>query len=173
MNRVDLISIQMEMEFGSQGCHKLKQLVNNVLDNGEWQDGFEVAVKRGDLDSYECAELLDTVRKAYPDITLNVEKLKSLIEQYLPQAQVTPISWLVSEEGSLIITDSLRVSRISDDSLIWVTKRISWDGIILNKITNNEIEGTWYCPVDSQAEWKPLKLSFSDGTILEGQEIKF
>jgi len=173
MNKVDLLSLYMEMEFGSQGCYKLKLLVNEALDNGEWHDGFEIAVKTGELDYDECAELFANVKKAYPQVALNIERLKSLIKQHLPQAEITPISWLVAEDGSLIIGDSLRVGRFSGDCLVWVTKRISWDGINLIRIANNEIEGEWYSPVNSQQEWQPLRLSFNDGALLEGQEIEF
>ena len=50
MDNVDILSILMEMEFGTQGCYKLKALVNDAIDNGEWQDGFELVVKQSDLD---------------------------------------------------------------------------------------------------------------------------
>lgn len=173
MNIEDLLSLYMEMEFGSQGCHLLKSLVNEALDNGEWHDGFEVAVKTGELDYRECAELFESVRKAYPHIVFNASTVKALIELHLPQAALTSIRWLIADDGSLVITDSLRVARFLNDELVWVTKRISWDGINLTKIVNNEIVGQWLSPIVSQNEWKPLRLSLHDGTLLEGQEITF
>lgn len=173
MNKINLLSLCMEMEFGSRGCRLLKSFVNEVLDSGEWHDGFDIAVKTGDLDYYECTKLFDIVKTVYPNDIIDSEKLKSLIEHYLPQAGLTDIVWLVAEDGSLIITDSLRVARFFCDRVIWVTKRISWDGIKLNRINAGVIEGEWYSPINSQREWSPLKLSFDTGALLEGKEIQF
>ena len=57
MNMVDLLSAYMEMEFGSPvlACARLKALVNDALDHGEWHEEFDIAVKKGELDHYECA----------------------------------------------------------------------------------------------------------------------
>jgi len=163
----------MEMEFGSQGCHQLKNFVNEVLDNGVWHDDFDIAVKTGELDYYECNKLFAVVKKAYPNDIINIDNLNKLIELYLPQAAITDIGWLIAGDGSLIITDSLCVARFLNDRLIWVTKRISWDGINLNRIEAGIIEGEWYSPINSQQEWSPLKLSLETGDLLEGEEIQF
>ena len=163
----------MEMEFGSEGCQQLKLFVNDVLDSGEWHDDFDIAVKNGELDYYECTKLFDIVKRTYSNDIINIENLKNLIDRHLPQAGLTNIEWLVADDGSIILTDSLRVARFLKDRLIWVTGRISWDGIKLNRITNSVIEGEWWSPIDSQQEWKPLKLLFNDGTLIEGEEIIF
>lgn len=173
MNKHELISLYMEMEFGEQGGIMLKALVNTALDNGEWHDGFEIAVKATELDYDERNELFDIVKKSYPEVTLNIHKLKNLIDEELPQSSLTQIRWLIADDGSLIITDSLRIGRFLDDSVVWVTKRISWDGINLIKIENDEIIGEWYSPINSQQEWSPLRISFSDGKLLEGEVINF
>jgi len=173
MNKIKLLTLCMEMEFGSEGCRQLKLFVNDVLDSGEWHDDFDIAVKIGELDYYECTALFDVVKKAYPDDIINIDKIKELIDKYLPQAGLTNIIWLIAEDRSLIITDSLRVARFLNDRLIWVTKRISWDGIKLSRINADIIEGEWWSPIDSQQEWKPLKLLLNDGTLIEGEEIKF
>lgn len=161
----------MEMEFGTNGCQMLQRVVDKALNNGEWHDGFDVAVKKGDLDYYECKELFDIVKRTYPII--NLEKLKSQIAHYLPQTKISSIEWLVAEDGSLIVTDSLRVARFMLDSLIWVTKRISWDGIKLIRIADGVIEGEWYDVTNSKQQWQPLRLSLNDGVLLEGQVIEF
>ena len=158
----------MNMEFGDTGFIQLKTFVNKALDNGEWHEGFDIAVKRGDLDQYETAELFDAVKIAYPDVHFNVDVLRELIDQHLP-ASCIEIVWLTGDDGSIIIADSLRVARFLDDSILWVTNRISWDGIALNKIENGEIFGEWYDA--TRSGFRPLRLSFDNGDLIEGEWV--
>ena len=172
MNKTDLISLHMDIHYGQGYCRKLKSLVNEALDNGEYIEGFEVAIKKGDLDDQECRELLQIVHEHYP-IDLDFEKLDFLIEEHLPQSEVSTISWLVSDNGSLIVTDTLRVAKFTNGELAWVTKRISWDGINLFHLSNDEIVGEWYNPTSADDFWSPLRISSSSGRLIQGEEIDF
>ncbi len=44
MTRKDILSIQMELQYGNIGKHLLKKAVNTALDAGEWQEDFDIAV---------------------------------------------------------------------------------------------------------------------------------
>lgn len=62
----------------------LKASVNNTIDNCEWCDGFEIAVKSGDLDHYEYTELLDAINAGFPTVQLDKEHIVSAIDKCLP-----------------------------------------------------------------------------------------
>ncbi len=46
----------------------LKTFVNKALENSEWCDGFDIAVKKGELDHYEYTELIDCIRVGFHDV---------------------------------------------------------------------------------------------------------
>ena len=175
MKTLDLLSAYMEMEFGSavRACARLKTLINDALDHGEWHEDFDIAVKNGELDHYECAELWDAVRRGYPESMRRLEKNAASVRRHFGSALRIGmrIEWLVADDESVIVTEGLHVARFVDGALLWVTKRISWDGIYLTSITDGEVLGEWYCPDSRADDWCPLRLAFADGTLLEGKEI--
>ena len=83
------------------------------------------------------------------------------------------LGWLVAPDCGLVLTDSLRVARVDNGQLIWVTNRISWDGIELNRIENEIVFGSWFDAARSTDEWQPLELAYSNGALLKGEEINF
>lgn len=76
MKTVDVLSAYMEKEFGSGvlACARLRALVNEALDGGEWHEDFDIAVKKGELGHYECAELWDVVSRNYPESMQRLER---------------------------------------------------------------------------------------------------
>ena len=163
----------MEFAFGTNGKPMLKKIVNAALDNGEWHDDFDIAVTRAELDNEEATRLLQTLLGAYPQYAIDVGILTTVIDESLPQAELTPIHWLIGPDLALVITDSLRVAKIECINLVWLTKRVSWDGILLDKVQNDIIFGSWYDATRSSNEWQPLRLSYTDGRLIEGEEIVF
>jgi hypothetical protein len=164
------------MEFGSsaKACARLKTLINDALDQGEWHDDFDIAVTRGELGHYECAELWDVVRQVYPEtikrMAANVAWVRT---RWGPALDVGyRIKWLVADDESLVVTEGLCVARLTEGAPLWVTKRISWDGIYLAKIAGGEILGEWYCPTATADDWCPLRIAFTDGALLEGEEFE-
>jgi hypothetical protein len=159
----------MEMEFGSsaKACARLKTLINDALDQGEWHDDFDIAVTRGELGHYECAELWDVVRRDYPESMQRLERNVASVRSYFRfDPRMTRVAWLVADDESVVVTEGLHVARFVDGSLLWVTKRISLDGIHLTEIANGEVLGEWYLD-----DWYPLRLAFADGALLEGKAI--
>jgi hypothetical protein len=169
MNPQDILSIQMEYHFGLDGKRLLKEKVNAALDDGEWHENFDIAVTGTDLGDQEAQELLKAVVRAYPDYALDLDELWKCFSQHLPQAAFSSIEWLIGPDCALVITDSLRVAKITTDDLVWVTPRISWDGVILDRVEEGVVFGSW----DALGEWRPLRLRYSDGKLLEGEQIKF
>jgi len=143
------------------------------MDNGEWHDDFDIAVTGAELEDEEASLLLNSLLRAYPHYVIDVDILKAIIEEHLPQAQLTPIIWLIGPDLALVITDSLRVAKVKFSDFVWVTKRISWDGILLDKIEDNIIFGSWYDAPSESSEWQPLRLSYIDGSLIEGEELDF
>ena len=140
MKTIDLLSAFMEMEFGSaeRACARLKTLINDALDHGEWHEDFDIAVKKGELDHYECAELWDVVRRDYPESMRRFEKNAASIRSYFESAlgESMRIEWLVADDESVVFTEGFHVARFVDGTLVWVTKRISMDEIHLTEIAN-------------------------------------
>jgi hypothetical protein len=175
MNRAELLSAYMEMEFGSsaKAFARLKTLINDALDQGEWHEDFDIAVKNGELDHYECAELWDVIRRDYPESMRRLEKNAASVRSYFQSALGVGmrIRWLVADDESVVVTEGLHVARFVDGSLLWVTEQISLDGIYLTSITDGQVLGEWYCPSSAADDWCPLRIAFADGTLLEGEEI--
>jgi len=105
MKTIDVLSAYMEMEFGSavRACAQLKTLINDALDHGEWHEEFDIAVKKGELDHYECDELWDAVRRGYPEsmqrLERNVVSVRSYFESSLGKGM--RIEWLVADDESI------------------------------------------------------------------------
>jgi hypothetical protein len=177
MKTVDVLSAYMEMEFGSAAiaCARLKALINEALDQGEWHEDFDVAVKKGELDHYECAELWEVVRRDYPESMSRLEENAASVRRHFGFAPRTDmrIKWLVADDESVIVTEGLHVARFVDGSLLWVTKQISWDGIYLTAIAEGDVLGEGYFPTAEADDWRPFRIAFADGTLLEGEEIEF
>jgi hypothetical protein len=177
MKIVDVLSAYMEMEFGSAviACARLRALINEALDQGEWHEDFDVAVKKGELDHYECAELWDVVRRDYPEsvqrLASNVMAVRSHFESALQEGM--RIKWLVAEDESVVVTEGRHVARFVDGALLWVTKQLSYDGIHLASITDGEVLGEWYRPTSATDDWLPLRICFAHGALLEREAIEW
>jgi hypothetical protein len=176
MKTIDLLTAYMEKEFGSaeRACAWLKTLINDALDHGEWHEDFDIAVKTGELDHYECAKLWDVIRRDYPESMQRLERNVASVRSYFESALGVGmrIEWLVADDESVVVTEGLHVARFVDGSLLWVTKQISLDGIYLTSITDGEVLGEWYCPSSVADDWCPLRLAFADGALLEGEETE-
>jgi hypothetical protein len=173
MDPKDILAIQMALKYGSGGKQLLKAAVNAALDYGEWHDDFDIAVTGPDLDDEEARQLLAAVLDAYPEWVLDVSNLNAVIDRHLPQAALTDIAWIIGPDYALVLTDSLRVAKVQAGCLSWVTNRISWDGIVLERIEDDVVFGSWYDAMRTNTEWQPFQLSYTDGRLLHGEVIEF
>ena len=168
----EIIHTTLEITFGNQPKKALKEFINSALDRGEYFDGFEIAISKNDLDYQEYDDLYDSFKKAYKDDIPEIKVIQQIIDKELPQSYFTKTSWLVSPVGEIYATDGLRVAKLYNNSLIWVTKRISWDGIELTELKHKMLHGKWYSPVNDYSPWSELVLSTQDGSLLKGEVIE-
>jgi hypothetical protein len=173
MKLKDIIDVSFEIEFGGSPKESLKAFINKALDEGEHFEGFEIAIQRGELDYQAYDELFASFQAAYSDFLPDLDSIKNIIDSYLPQSYFSNIVWIVSSEGEIVLSDGLRVAKIADNKLSWVTKRVSWDDIKLLSIENGIIVGEWYSPINDEKPWGSLKITLSNGTLIEGEVIEY
>lgn len=173
MKLKDIISVSFAIEFGNSPKGSLKAFINKALDEGEYFDGFEIVIQIGELDYQAYDELCASFQAAYSDCLPNLDSIKNIIDSYLPQSYFSNIVWIVSDEGEIVVSDGLRVAKIADNNLSWVTKRVSWDGIKLFSIENGIIVGEWYSPINDEKPWGSLKITLRNGTLIEGEVIEY
>jgi hypothetical protein len=173
MEAREIIGVSLDITFGNNPKKSLKDFINKALDQGEYYDGFEIAISKNDLDYKEYEELYKAFNGAYVADIPNLEEVRKLIDEYLTQSYFANTSWLVSNLGEIYATDGLRVAKIFNNKLIWVTKRVSFDGINLHTLTDEEVIGQWYSPIDDVNPWKELRLATKDGALLKGKIIEF
>jgi hypothetical protein len=173
MNTNEIVKVSLDIAFGNEQKKSLTEFINKALDDGEYFDGFEIAISKNELDYKEFEELYDAFNSAYSKDIPNIELIRKLVDEHLPQSYFTQTSWLVSDLGEIYATDGLRVAKIYKNKLIWITKRVSYDGINLINLTEQEILGQWYSPIDDDSPWSELRLSTKDGALLKGEVIEF
>jgi len=173
MNKSEIVKVCLEIAFGNEPKKSLKDFINKALDKSEYYQGFEIAITKNDLDYKEYEELYAAFISAYSQDIPDIEATKKLVDEYLPQSYFTKTSWLVSDIGEIYATDGLRVAKIFNNNLIWVTKRISYDGINLKNLTEYALLGEWYSPINEERPWSELKISTKNGNLLKGEVIEF
>lgn len=145
-----------------------QSFVNSEIDNGVWHDGFQIAVKMEPLDEYELNDLIDALKAAYPNWWIDMHRFDETLRKCLRGLEYSKPTWLAVDDGSVVVADHLQVARFVDFAPLWVTPRVSLDGITLDEIRNETIIGT----CQSFDGTKPLRLSLCDGSTLEG-ELRF
>lgn len=172
MGKDEIVKTFLEITFGKEPKRSLKEFVNLALDRGEYWEGFEIAIKKSELDYQEYEELLDSFNKAYGNNFPDESTIREIVEAKLPQAYFSKLSWLVSESGEIYATDGLRVIKVFENKLVWETPRVSWDGINLSHLGNDKVHGQWYSPINEDSPWNTLVLSAKDGTLREEEIIE-
>lgn len=173
MDTNKIIEVCLAIRFGNNPQESLKVFINDALDSGEYYDGFEIVFQKGPLYYQAHAELYESFTKAYAEQIPDLIQFEQLVDKHLPQSCMTGIEWLVTEEGEIVASDELRVAKFKDNQLVWVTNRISWDGIKLLTIDDGVVIGQWYDVTNSVEPWQPLKLSLSDGKLMQGEIFPF
>jgi hypothetical protein len=75
-------------------------------------------------------------------------------------------SQLTPEGEIIILSDFTKIAAYSADGLLWTTPDISWDGIIVNKLTSNEVDASVWNAVTDQ--WVPISIAIKTGEISGG-----
>lgn len=172
MTKRDIIDVQLESFFGSKFPQKIQRLIDEELNQGRWVDGYHLAVAKGVIEGSDASELLQIVLTQHPDLRIDEDALRKVVEERLPQSLGAKVLWIVDDSGSFALTDSLRVARFHGASLIWRTPRISYDGIALDSIANGKIFGQAWWLGSHESPYAPFVLDFVSGEVLEGQIVQ-
>ena len=172
MNLIPALEANIAYSIGYDFRSKIKAAVNELIDEGEWVDGFELAVKNGELSLDECDELLAALDVLSPGIYTGRPDFLEMLRQHLPQLAYTTLGYMVYDDLTIIATDSLRVARFTTKECLWVSDRVSYDGIQLTNINANEVNGLgWILGHDMNLQ--PFTLRMSDGLLLKGKAVKY
>jgi hypothetical protein len=73
----------------------------------------------------------------------------------------------ITSEGKIVIlADFTTMAAYSADGLLWITPDISWDGIIMNRLTPDEVDASVWDSVTDK--WVPISISIKTGAISGG-----
>ncbi len=167
----ELVDIQLDAIYGATMPVKVQDLVNTELNAGRWEDGYDIAVSPSGLNHDEGQALLDIVLKRHPDLMIGKTALLESVAANLPQSDFAKVLWMTADDGTFVLTDSLRVARYRNDSPIWVTPRISLDGIDLVSVDRKTVRGLAFLGASYTPD-SPFILNFETGEVIEGDIIR-
>lgn len=153
--------------------NETKDLVDRLITDGFWEDDFELAVTANDLSDDEHERLICALEKRN-----EIEKEWGPKLKEAATLNLNAFEWINLEVRSpgvsdVIVHDHLQLMRFSKEGVAWVSKRISYDGIEIVEVTNDEIIGRWFFPTAEEGIWNEFRLNLENGKILVGEEIKF
>jgi hypothetical protein len=167
-----LIDLQLDAMFGHTMPEKVQAMVDADVNEGGWQDGYELAFISSSLDQVEGQKLMDLVLAKHPAFQIDRARLLAAIERELPQSRVgAHVLWIVDETGSYALTDSLRVARFEGSRMIWRSPRISWDGIEFDSISDGRLRGRAWWLGSHESPDSPFEFDFESGELLVGQIV--
>jgi hypothetical protein len=169
----ELVELQLNSAFGHMMPTMVKNIVNRELDKSIWEDGYETAVTERDLNYEEGIKLLDILLKNNPNVKIDLDELESVIDSELPQSAFAKVSWIVSENASFVMTDSLRVAKFQQSKVIWCTQRIALDGISLKEIRNEKIFCLAWQGSSAYEPDEPFILDYQTGEVLSGNIVNW
>lgn len=168
----EIIDVQLESFFGEKFPQKIQQLVDQELSQGQWVEGYHLAVCQGVVECEDACKLLTIILSQNPHLRINESELKREIEVYLPQSSLSPVSWLVDEAGAFALTDSLRVARFEGPAMIWRSPRISYDGIKFDSLEGGKLRGRAWLLSSNTTPDSPFTFDFYTGQLLEGSIVE-
>jgi len=99
------------------------------------------------------------------------------VEQQLAKAVgPAPHAIWVHESGDLVVDcQGLSIYRLGRSGVIWYTPRISWDGIRSVRISQDQLDGEAWSPIENC--WLPFSVDLSSGAVkggsYSGPEMRF
>ncbi|MBN9692910.1 MAG: hypothetical protein J0M24_21905 [Verrucomicrobia bacterium] len=172
MSPRQLIDLQLDAMFGRTMPQKMQALVDADINEGGWQDGYELAFISASLDQAGGQKLLNMVLAQHPEFVIDQARLLAAIESVLPQRRVgARVLWIVDETGSYALTDSLRVARFEGSRVIWRSPRISWDGIEFDSLIDGRLRGRAWWLGSHESPDSPFEFDFESGELLVGQIV--
>ena len=167
----EIIDLQLESVFGNKLPQKTQRLVDDELNQGRWVDGYDLAVTKGTLGGNDAGRLLDVILRQNPELRIDADVLIQNVKDHLSQSAGAKVLWIVDESGSFALTDSLRVARFDGASIVWMSPRISYDGIEFDSVSNGLLRGrAWYLSSASSPD-TPFTFDFLTGELIDGSVV--
>ncbi len=167
----EIIDVQLESFFGDKFPHKIQRLVDQELNQGQWVEGYDVAVCRGVIEGDDARKLLAIVLAQNPQLRIDEIDLKRAMETELPQS-LGATDWIVDDSGAFALTDSLRVARFEGATAVWSSSRISYDGIEFDSLADGKLRGRAWMLGSHEVLDSPFTLDFGTGELLEGSVVQ-
>jgi hypothetical protein len=172
MSPRQLIDLQLDAMFGHTMPEKVQALIDEDVNEGGWQDGYESAFISSSLDQVTGQKLMDVLLAQHLDFQIDQARLLGAIERELPQSRVgARVLWIVDQSGSYALTDSLRVARFEGSRMIWRSPRISWDGIEFDSLIDGRLRGRAWLLGSDRTPDSPFEFDFESGELLVGQVV--
>jgi hypothetical protein len=169
-----IIDLQLESFFGHRFPPKIQRLVNEELNQGRWMDGYELAACLGgkEIEGDAARELLKIILNHYPSLRIDESTLRRTAEARLAQSLVGSVSWIVDDSGAFALTDGLVVARFESSSMIWKSRRIAYDGISFDSLSEGKLRGRAWVPGFPEDTESPFVFDFETGELLKGQIVQ-
>jgi hypothetical protein len=171
MSPRQLIDLQLDAMFGHTMPEKVQALVDADVNEGRWQEGYELAFTSSSLGQVEGQKLMGVVLAQHPDLQIDQARLLETVERELPQSLGACVLWIVDDSGSYALTDSLRVARFDGSRMIWRSPRISWDGIEFDSLVDGRLRGRVWWLGSHVSPDAPFEFDFRSGKLLAGQIV--
>lgn len=169
ITKKELVDLQLNAELGHMMPTMVKKLVNRELDEAIWEDGYETALTKDELNFEEGMNLLNILLTNSPRGKIDLDELNANIDSELPQSIFAKVSWVVADDASFVMTDSLRVAKFKLSKVVWCTSRISLDGILLKEIKDEKVIGMSWQGSPSYEPDESFILDFQNGKVLSGK----
>ena len=171
MTLKEIVDVQLDSFFGAGLPRKIQRLVDEELNRGRWVEGYDIAVSVEPLGVLEAERLLEVVLKQNEQLRINRNDLLQTVEDELPQSMGAKVLWIVDEDGSFALTDSLRVARFAAERIVWCSPRISFDGIEFCSLEDGRLKGKAWWLGSHESPDSPFCFDFDSGELLEGQVV--
>ena len=168
--KTEEIALVLRHRLGEPVCEEIKALVNALLESGVWETDFDIAVKRQSLTPEECCCLVGALLQRNGLSQGWLTAAEQRIRQYLNVENVLVIKALA--ERCVYVADYFRLLKLDGAGLCWVTPRISYDEICLERVESDRVYGQWYSPSVDGGEWREFVLDDRNGEVLVGEVIE-
>ncbi|GDY13302.1 hypothetical protein LBMAG53_21800 [Planctomycetota bacterium] len=163
---ITINEIFFKKEIGVHVNDDLKEFVNMEIDKGRYIDGYDIAVKNGQLTSSEIDEIYSILDKQNLIDKSFISGAANTYKKYIYSTVLASYLWV--DASNIIITNGLNLIRYSESEIKWETPRISWDGIECLRLFNDTIVGKWFEPPEY---WSDFVVDYENGVLLKGQII--
>ncbi len=172
MSPREIIDLQLDAIFGKTMPTKVQAMVDAELNAGRWHEGYDIAINPRGLSQHEGQQLLEVILGQHAELKIDAERLLETVCTELPQSIFVKVHWIAAADGTFILEDSLRVGRFRNSEPIWISPRISLDGIELDSVDSEFVRGRSFW-LDSYYPDMPFALSFENGAVLDGQIVEW